>query len=195
MTGQLVTVATFDQPAEAHVAKNVLETAGIRAVVTDEQTAGMLWAIAPALSGAKVQVMEGDAERALAILEKELGADGGDEVDPEQLAAEAEAAAPEEGVGPPPAPTPAPPADAERLPSERDGYAQWFVLVACFGLAIPLVWFYAFYLFLNAAFGAGELSERGKFQVRLGGVLLAVGAVTGFLASRALLLALGATMS
>jgi hypothetical protein len=133
----------------------------------------MLWHIAPALSGAKVQVMEADADRALAILEKDLGPDSGG-VDPEQLAAEAEAASPEEGVGPPPAPAAGPSPEAESAPSERDEYARRAYRAGLVGLLLFPVAFYALYLALNAAFGEGPLSDRGRFQLRVGATLTAV---------------------
>jgi len=69
---RLVTVATFDNSAEAHAAWSQLDTAGIRATVTDAEVVSQLWHIG-ALNGVKLQVAEEDAERAATAL------GGGDE--------------------------------------------------------------------------------------------------------------------
>lgn len=172
MTGNLVTVATFDQPPKARLAQNALEAAGIRATVADETTVAMDWLLGAAVGWVKVQVLEEDADRAVTVLEEALGPS--DPVDEKALAAEAEAAPPEEGGEKPPPPTPR---DDEPDPplSERDQYARRFFLAAVFGMTIPLLWFYAIYLFLNAAFGEGPLSDRGKRKLRLGVLAMVVG--------------------
>jgi hypothetical protein len=46
--------------------------------------------------------------------------------------------------------------------SEREQYARRAWLAAVFGLVVPFLWFYAVYLFLQAAFGDGPLSDRSK---------------------------------
>jgi hypothetical protein len=180
MAGNLVTVATFDEAGQAHIAKNVLEEAGIKVALSDEETVGALWYLSIALGGIKVKVLEEDAERAVAVLEKELGPDEGGEITPEQLAAEAEAATPEEGVEPPPSPTPQTPVGApstqadDTTPSERDEYARRLFFIAWFGLAffpIAFIAFIAFYFFLNAAFGSGPLSPRGRYNLMVGGIV------------------------
>src|SRR5262245_48491290 len=111
MSGRLVTIATFDQPAKARLAQNELTAAGIRATVADESTVALDWLLGNAIGWVKVQVLEEDAERAVAVLEETLGTD--EEVDEEKLAAEAEAAGPEdEADEAPPKPIPAVPAPA-----------------------------------------------------------------------------------
>ena len=196
MAGNLVTVATFDKPAKARLAQNALEAAGIKAAVTDETVVAMDWLLGAAVGWVKVQVMEEDAERAVAVLEEALGA-GTDPVDPEALAAEAEAAAPEDGSEPPELPPTTPPPDAveapilrvrppesgtppgneaEPPPSERDEYARRFFYASVFALAVAPFWFYAIYLFLNAAFGEGPLAERSRSRLLLGGSLMVIGA-------------------
>lgn len=177
MAGRLVTIATFDQPPKARLAQNALEAAGIKAAVADETTVAMDWLLGAAVGWVKVQVLEEDADRAVAVLEEALGPS--DPVDAKALAAEAEAAEPEEGSEPPPAPVQRDD-EAEPPPSERDEYARRFFLAAIFGLAVPLLWFYAVYLFLNAAFGEGPLSERGRGKLRIGVLLLALGAFMAY---------------
>ncbi|QJW96488.1 putative signal transducing protein [Frigoriglobus tundricola] len=182
MAGKLVTIATFDQAAKARLAQNALEAAGIKAAVADETIVQMDWLLGDAVGWVKVQVMDEDADRAVAVLEEALGAED-EPVDQEALAAEAEGAGAEADVEPKPplAPRPAAPVpsstDAEVEPplSERDQYARRLFLAAMFGLVIPLLWFYAVYLFLNAAFGPGPLSARGRNKLLLGGFLLIIG--------------------
>lgn len=178
MAGKLVTIATFDQPPKARLAQNALEAAGIKATVADETTVAMDWLLGAAVGWVKVQVLEEDADRAVTVLEESLGPS--DPVDAKALAAEAESAEPEEGSEPPPPPTPR---DDEPEPalSERDEYARRFFLSAVFGMTIPLLWVYAIYLFLNAAFGEGPLNERSKRKLRLGALAMVVGSVLGFI--------------
>jgi hypothetical protein len=176
MAGQLVTIATFDQAAQAHVAKNVLEAAGIPAAISDEETVSMLWSVSTAVGGVKIKVLAEDADRALAVLDKELGPEDST-VDPEEFAAEAEAAAPEEGAEPITAPEPspaAPPADArDGTPSARDEYARRVFFTAWLGVFLLPVALFALYLFLRAACGSGPLSARGRFNLFVGGAVMA----------------------
>jgi hypothetical protein len=80
-----VTIASFLSAAEAHVIQSRLEAEGIRAVVTEEQTSAWLLPRTN-LGGAKVEVMERDAERArelLAVL-REQARDNSSEGDEEE---------------------------------------------------------------------------------------------------------------
>lgn len=195
MAGNLVTIATFDQPPKARLAHNALEAAGIRAVVTDETTVAMDWLLGNAVGWVKVQVLEEDAERAVTVLEESLGTGP---VDEEELAAEAEAAGVEDDEPPerprgrtsselgPTAQAPAaatgaaPPTEGEEPATERDEYTSRMFMAAIFGLVVPLLWFYAVYLFLNAAFGEGPLSPRSRTKLRAGGVILGLGFFTAY---------------
>ncbi|AWM37695.1 hypothetical protein GobsT_42920 [Gemmata obscuriglobus] len=180
MAGKLVTIATFEQGARAHLARGVLEEAGIRATVTDEAVVTMDWLLGGAVGWVKVQVLEEDADRAVAVLEETLGAETGP-VDEAALAAEAEAAGEADAAErPQPEPVAIVPIDAAgaQPPSERDEYARRAFLAAFFGLIVPLLWFYALYLFLNAAFGTGSISPRYKNRLLAIGALLAIGFFT-----------------
>lgn len=68
MAGKLVTVGTFDMPAEAHLAKGLLEANGLTAFLADELTVGVAWHLSNAIGGIKLQVAESDVERATGIL-------------------------------------------------------------------------------------------------------------------------------
>jgi hypothetical protein len=184
-----VTIATFDQAAQARLAKNVLDEAGIRAAVGDENLVAMDWLLSAAVGGVKVQVWEEDADRAVAVLEEKLGARGeglGATVSPEELAAEAEAATPDAGEEPEPA-EPATPDGPEppASPDSRDEFARRSVFTAIVGLmVIPFgiyfpaldlgclaLVFYAVYMMLNAGWGEGELSRRGRLNLLVAGLI------------------------
>jgi hypothetical protein len=66
--GDLVTVATFDSPVEAQLALAVLEQAGIRGILADDQLIAMDWALSNAVGGIKVQVLGVDAPAAVRAL-------------------------------------------------------------------------------------------------------------------------------
>ncbi len=97
MAEQLVTVATYDLPAQAAMARNALESAGVRSVVTDAEVVAMDWLLAPAVGGIKVQVGAADADQAVAVI-REFEAGGGKSgVDEAELTRQA-LAEPPEGV-------------------------------------------------------------------------------------------------
>lgn len=64
----LVTVATFPDVAEAQLAKERLESEGVRAFVIDAQTAGVLPFLTPVSGGVRVQVASADEQRAREVL-------------------------------------------------------------------------------------------------------------------------------
>jgi hypothetical protein len=174
MSGKLVTIATFDQAAKARLAQNTLTEAGIKATVADEMVVTMDWLLGPAVGFIKLQVLDEVSDRAVNVLEGEFGADGEGlgprSIDDEELAAQAEAARPEGG-------------EERSLPSEpelaasddREDAARRMVFAAAIGLFFPPLVFYAVYLFLNAAFGEGTLSSRGRFNLWIGGTMMVGG--------------------
>ena len=64
----LVTVATFDNPTIAHIARSRLESAGIRAVLDGEHHIAMDWLITNAVGGVKLLVCHTNRDSALQIL-------------------------------------------------------------------------------------------------------------------------------
>jgi len=70
----LVTIATFDFPAEAETQKIRLEHSGIRAFLSDNNLVGMNWFLSNAVGGVKLQVAAEDADRANRILERSQAA-------------------------------------------------------------------------------------------------------------------------
>ena len=113
------------------------------------------------MSGVRVVVREEDEEAAVKVLDATFGSD--EPIPEEELAAQAEATEPEDVA---PRPTkPESPDEEGQLLSERDRYARRAWLAAIFGLVVPFLWFYAVYLFFNAAFGDGSLSNRSKSRL------------------------------
>ncbi|HVK16195.1 MAG TPA: DUF2007 domain-containing protein [Fimbriiglobus sp.] len=89
---RLTTVASFDLAAKAELARNVLEEAGIDAVLTDAEIVAMDWLISNAVGGIKVQVREEDAERAAEVLAGEFGEEAGlasEDLDEDELTRQA----------------------------------------------------------------------------------------------------------
>ena len=171
MGTKLVTIATFDQVVMAQMAADAVRAAGIDAVVTDAEVVSMDWLLGQAVGGIKVQVREGDAEQAVAELGRKFGDDGdGFDPDPDEDHEGADEPEPDDAPGPPGEPEP-----AATPVGARDDYARRLVVAAVFGLVFPPLWFYALYLFLNAAFGEGSLSDYGRNKLFVGTFVLALG--------------------
>jgi hypothetical protein len=68
MSDDLRTVATFATPADAAIARNALEAAGVSAAIADELTLTADPFLSGALNFIKVQVRESDLERAAEVL-------------------------------------------------------------------------------------------------------------------------------
>jgi hypothetical protein len=65
-----VTIESFTEPAAAHMARNRLKSAGVRAVLSDEELVSTAWQLGNAVGGIKLQVREADVGRAEKVLEK-----------------------------------------------------------------------------------------------------------------------------
>lgn len=173
MGTKLVTIATFDQVVQAQMSADALRAVGIDAVVADAEVVSMDWLLGQAVGGIKVQVRDEDADRAVAELDRAFGAGG------ERFAAPPPDAADAAGPDAEPRPTfelgpedeiPPPPS-----PYSRDGYARRLVLTAWVGMVFPPVWFVALYFLMNALFGEGELTGRGRFCLILAAVVMLIG--------------------
>jgi len=79
MADRLITIATFDEPLKANMAKIKLESEGIGCFLAGENFVATYWLLANAEHGIKLQVKKSEAERALEI----LGTD--EKVDTEQV--------------------------------------------------------------------------------------------------------------
>lgn len=169
MPNRLVTVATFDLAPEARAARNALVDAGIRAVVADEESVAMVWELANALGGVKVQVWEEDVERASQVLADHLGTDA--EIDEEAFAAEAVAAVSEEDLDEDRAAVEPPDTPESIALTERENDARRLFFAGWLGIIFSPAAFYSLYLLLITAFGHGEMSSRGRFNLLVGALL------------------------
>lgn len=184
MSQKLVTIATFDQAAKARLAQNALTEAGIRAAVADETTVAMDWLLGNAIGWIKLQVLEDDAERAVAELERAFG-EHGEKLEPvDQEAFEREAVtAPTESDSPveeafrKAPPTAASAEDEEETSTEREQYARRAFRAALFGLLMPAILFYAIYLLQVVAFTEGRLGSRAWKQAWAAVAMTAIGLI------------------
>lgn len=169
MNDPLVTIATFDTTAEAHIALNALQDAGVWANLSGEHTVGNFWSLANADSGIKLVVREADAGRALEVIGPLASVRTGERfVSDEELERQALEAVPEDGEEPPlePAPMPTPSSDlTAEPPIDRDKYAWRAFWLAVFGIGCWPFAFLAMYMFLRAALGPGELTRLGRVRL------------------------------
>lgn len=69
MADKLITIANFDEPLLAKLAKIKLDTEGIDCFLAGENFVSTYWLLANAEGGVKLQVRQADAEKALDIIE------------------------------------------------------------------------------------------------------------------------------
>ncbi len=71
MSEDLVTIATYEIGAEAHIARGRLESAGIKAVVVGEENASLRPFVGDAVTSVRLLVHESDADAAQRLLHGE----------------------------------------------------------------------------------------------------------------------------
>jgi hypothetical protein len=71
----LVVVATFDDVAEAHIARGMLDAQGIPSLLADTGILGALPSIADRVGGVKLQVARRDEQKARDLIAHPPGAD------------------------------------------------------------------------------------------------------------------------
>lgn len=156
MSDNLVTVATFNSPAEAVLAKNQLEAEGIRAFLIDEESINMLWLLGTALGGVKLQVSEDQWEQADQILQERMA----EPVDEEAAKEDWREECGEEGISTPAEETWEP---ESIKTTEGEGVASRAWLAAVFGLFVV-----AFYMGVTTILhDPFSLFFRGLFASRL----------------------------
>lgn len=178
MSERLVTLATFDTSAEAHIALNALTAAGIWADLNGEALVGNFWSLSTAVSGIQLVVRGSDTERALEIIGPMASVGTGErEVSDEELERQALAAVPEEGQAETDLMSPEPPT---ATPSESDAgqtidrnkYAWRAFWLAWFAFACWPLAFLALYMLLRAAFGSGELTRFGRIHLTVATIVV-----------------------
>ena len=68
---EMIIIATFSRPMEAHLTKSRLESEGIECFLDDELTVAANWLFSNAIGGVKLKVKESDAKKASEILRQE----------------------------------------------------------------------------------------------------------------------------
>jgi hypothetical protein len=148
MSDRLITVATYTEPTMAHLAQQKLEAAGVRCVLADDNTTGMDWLLGNAIGWVKLQVIEADADRAVAVLEG---------VGPAQEPPSTAITEAGPGGGPPPRSD-----DEESSENERSKMADRAFRAALLGLLLCPLELYAAVLLWEVWHGSEPLSDLGR---------------------------------
>jgi len=180
MPDRLVTVATFWSSGEANLAKNRIEEAGLRVVITDDMTTGMDWLLTNAIGGIKLQVMEHDAEAALAALEVGEPATVDDrEVERQPNEDEYGDASPEEDEPELAPSTPTRPValarpelgDEVEVSSSRDETAERAYRAAVLGIVLFPIEIYAFWLLIQVFISDEPLAPANRWKVTVAAII------------------------
>jgi hypothetical protein len=156
MSDEFLTVATFDNPVEASLAKNRLEVSGIRAFLADEVTVAMTWSLSNAVGAIKLQVASHDFERAQTLLEERSPAVVPAAEAVAGLAAEATDIEQASRAGPSDEDEPEP----ARSTREENAYRAW--RGAVFGLLFWPLQLYVFWLLLKVYISEEPLRREDR---------------------------------
>jgi hypothetical protein len=155
MSTDLVTIATFAEPAEATLARGVLQEEGIPCFLEGEEVIAALWMLGNATGGVKLQVPREYAERAVAILDDAAPHREEEPVtaEPDPADFEAEAADPAEAA-------------EARETDPGDAMAARAFRAAVLGIFIlpPLVSLYSTWLLLRLSPNEKPLSTAGTWK-------------------------------
>jgi hypothetical protein len=160
MSDELVTVATFDDPVKAAMARNYLEAGGVRAFLLDDLTVGMTWGLSNAVGGIKLQVKASHVLRAEELLENLPGDDPDEEAAdlPEGAFATRETAdelreEAEEDL------------QEQEAENPRNQAVDRLFLCTVGGLVFIPLQFYALWMLLNLTSIEGEVSAARRWKV------------------------------
>ncbi len=159
MSDDLITIATYDTPAEAGLDRSLLEAGGIRVFTANEATVGIAWHFGAAVGGIRLRVTRQDAERAVALLEEARNmpplsaADWPDEMQEEPVPA---------GDGE---------AQDEREISTRDTMASRALRAAFLGLLLFPLQLYAIWLLGRMAVKRPPMNRSDRLRVAVTAVL------------------------
>ena len=153
MSDRLVTIATFQDPVPATLAKNYLEDQGIPAILLDETTIATDWMLSSAIGGVKLQVAQIHVERAELLLNQVQNEKSAEDAPPE----------PESAI--------AAQEIAEDLQADREDraeinkHADKLLFSAVFGLVFWPLQLYAIYLMLAILGTEGKVSPNRRWKV------------------------------
>ena len=154
MSDRLITIATFQQPVEAAMAQNFLDSEGIPSTLLDETTIATGWMLAGALGGIKLQVPAEHVERAEFLLARiHEGKDDDEELPPLESTAIATREIAED-------------LEAEREDREPiNQLADKLFRSTIFGLIFWPLQFYAIYLMSEIHACEGKVSPERRWKV------------------------------
>src|SRR5262249_15778290 len=153
MGDDLVTVATYWSPTEAHLARNRLEEAGISATLADELMVAMNWDLTNAVRGIKIQVLRRDIERAEAVLSEPMGNEIASD-EPEAVPEEERDGGREEGEWEE--------SDSDAAPNDRQRLAERALRGAVLGLMFLPFQVWVFWLLLKVFISDEPLGSRHR---------------------------------
>ena len=165
MQPKLVTIATFDSPLPAHIARNSLVAAGIVAMISNESIAGNAWHLTGAVGGVQLHVRADDVEAALKILDEqesiefgltdtpnaEYTDDGDSEFDQEYFEDDNDEDAAK--------------GSSDLSETEADRLARRAFRAALLGVLFPPLQLYSYWLLLLYMFEPSVASKSSRWQV------------------------------
>jgi hypothetical protein len=165
MQPKLVTIATFDSPMQAHIARNSLVAAGIVAMISNESIAGNAWHLTGAVGGVQLHVRADDVEAALKILDEqesiefgltdtpnaEYTDDGDSEFDQEYFEDDNDGDAAK--------------GSSDLSETEADRLARRAFRAALLGVLFPPLQLYSYWLLLLYMFEPSVASKSSRWQV------------------------------
>ena len=80
---KLITITSFTNYLEAHIAKGRLEAEGIKTFLADKHYISMVWYLSDALGGIRIQVLEKDQDKAQKIISAHLNGEYEEELNQE----------------------------------------------------------------------------------------------------------------
>lgn len=167
MQPKLVTIATFDSPMQAHIARNKLEAAGIVAAISNESMTGTAWHLTSAVGGVQLHVRAEDAETALEILNEQeaielglsdhqnLDQDAPDDAEFDQEDFENDDEEDDSNLT----------SDNDLSETEADRLAQRAFRAALLGVIFPPIQLYSLWLLLMFVFEPTIASKKSRWQV------------------------------
>lgn len=176
MSDRLVSIASFWNAAEAHIARNRLLAEGIPARIGGEETAVMIWHVVNSIGGVKLLVMDRDTERCGAVFSQsdagppeswDVGRDEDEDVEGEVVDASSPDATADRGVrgteGTAESPVLEPPGSHS---DERVLLAERAFRCTVFGLIAWPLKVYGAVLFARAVFSRNRGGVRGRWKLR-----------------------------
>jgi hypothetical protein len=161
MSDEFVTLATFDDPVHAAMARNYLEAGGVRAFLLDEETVAMNWGISNAVGGIKLQVKASSLEEAEALLDEMHAGEADDDAAHDPALATAIAT----------------PETVEELQEElddrspRDIAVDRLFVMTVFGLVLWPLQFFALWMLLTLGSVEGQLSPNRRWKIWVSALL------------------------